>query len=149
MASDESRMRRALELAERAQQENEVPVGAIVVYEDRIIGEGWNRPIQSSDPSSHAEINAIRAAAKEMGNYRLAGAELYVTLEPCVMCAGAMVQARISRLVFGATDPRAGAAGSVFEILPTDKLNHRVEVTGGVMATQCGNILKQFFADRR
>ena len=149
MASDESRMQRALELAERAQQENEVPVGAIVVYADRIIGEGWNRPIQSSDPSSHAEINAMRAAAKEMGNYRLAGAELYVTLEPCVMCAGAMVQARISRLIFGATDPRAGAAGSVFEILPTDKLNHRVEVTGGVMATQCGNILKQFFADRR
>ena len=87
MASDESRMQRALELAERAQQENEVPVGAIVVHEDRIIGEGWNRPIQSSDPSSHAEINAMRAAAKEMGNYRLAGSELYVTLEPCVMCA--------------------------------------------------------------
>ena len=142
-------MQRALELARLAESENEVPVGAVVVYEGSIIGEGWNRPIQSNDPSSHAEINALRAAALGLSNYRLPGAELYVTLEPCVMCAGAMIQARISRVVFGASDPRAGAAGSVFTILPTDKLNHRVDVNGGIMAPECGNILRQFFANRR
>ncbi len=149
MTNDDKWMQRALELARRAESEDEVPVGAVVVHDGNIIGEGWNRPIQSSDPSSHAEINALRAAALALDNYRLPGAELYVTLEPCVMCAGAMVQARISRVVYGASDPRAGAAGSVFEILPTDRLNHRVEVTAGVMANECGNILRQFFANRR
>ena len=145
MNVNEKWMQRALELAQRAQQEDEVPVGAVVIHDGKIIGEGWNRPIQNTDPSSHAEINALRAAALALNNYRLPGAELYVTLEPCVMCAGAMVQARISRVVFGASDPRAGAAGSVFDILPTDRLNHRVEVSGGVMANECGNILRQFF----
>ena len=149
MNVNEKWMQRALELAQRAQQEDEVPVGAVVIHDGKIIGEGWNRPIQNTDPSSHAEINALRAAALALNNYRLPGAELYVTLEPCVMCAGAMVQARISRVVFGASDPRAGAAGSVFDILPTDRLNHRVEVSGGVMANECGNILRQFFANRR
>ena len=149
MTNDEKWMQRALELAHRAESEDEVPVGALVIHDGKIIGEGWNRPIQNTDPSSHAEINALRAAALALNNYRLPGAELYVTLEPCVMCAGAMVQARISRVVFGASDPRAGAAGSVFDILPTDRLNHRVEVSGGVMANECGNILRQFFANRR
>lgn len=142
-------MQRALILAQRAEQNGEVPVGAVVVMANEIVGEGWNRPISSHDPSSHAEINAIRAAAAHLGNYRLTGAELYVTLEPCVMCAGAIIHARISRLVFGAHDPRAGAAGSVFDILPTDKLNHRVEVSAAVMAPECADILQAFFRQRR
>ena len=103
----------------------------------------------SRDPSGHAEINAMRAAGSRLDNYRLPGAEIYVTLEPCVMCAGAMVHARIARVIYGARDPRAGAAGSVYDILPTDKLNHRVEVSGGIMEADCANILRQFFASRR
>ncbi len=149
MNTDEDWMQRALLLAQRAEQEGEVPVGAIVVYENEAIGEGWNRPICSQDPSSHAEINAIRAAAARLGNYRLTGAELYVTLEPCIMCAGAMIHARITRVIFGAWDPRAGAAGSVFQIIPTDKLNHRVEVSAGVMDAECAAILQGFFRERR
>jgi tRNA(adenine34) deaminase len=146
---DEFWMQQALLLAGRAEQEGEVPVGAVVVFENEVIGEGWNRPITSHDPSSHAEIVAIRAAAEHLANYRLSGAELYVTLEPCVMCAGAIIHARLSRVVFGAYDPKAGAAGSVFEILPTDKLNHRVEVSGGVLDTECAASLQGFFRQRR
>ena len=149
MNSDEDWMQRALLLAQRAEEEGEVPVGAVIVYENEVIGEGWNRPVSSRDPSSHAEINAIRAAATQLGNYRLTGAELYVTLEPCVMCAGAVVHARIARVIFGAFDPRAGAAGSVFQVLPTDKLNHRVEVNGGIMDAECVTLLQGFFRERR
>ena len=146
---DQIWMQQALSLAHKAEAEQEVPVGALVVLDGELIGEGWNRPISSNDPSSHAEINAIRAAASKLGNYRLSGAELYVTLEPCVMCAGAIVHARIARVVFGAYDPRAGAAGSVFDILPTDKLNHRVEVDGGVSEAMCATLLQDFFRRRR
>lgn len=149
MSRDEQWMQHALALAGRAEEDGEVPVGAVVVLENEIIGEGWNRPIASHDPSSHAEINALRDAAGRVGNYRLVNAELFVTLEPCVMCAGAMVIARIARVVFGAHDPRAGAAGSVFEVLPTDRLNHRVETTPGVLEAPCSAILKTFFARRR
>ena len=146
---DQKWMQHALSLAAKAEQENEVPVGAVVVLDNEPVGEGWNRPIGSQDPSSHAEINALRAAALHLANYRLSGAQLYVTLEPCVMCAGAMVHARISRLVFGAYDARAGAAGSVFNIIPTDKLNHRVEVCGGVSEASCAAVLQNFFRKRR
>ncbi|MFT5131843.1 MAG: tRNA(adenine34) deaminase [Gammaproteobacteria bacterium] len=146
---DEDWMQQALMLASRAEQEGEVPVGALVVQENKVIGKGWNRPIISQDPSSHAEINAIRAAATFLGNYRLSGADLYVTLEPCVMCAGAIIHARIARVVFGAHDPKTGAAGSVFQILPTDKLNHRVEVKSGVMESECAALLTTFFRQRR
>jgi len=146
---DDKWMQRALELARRAEEEGEVPVGALVVLDNEVVGEGWNRPIQSKDPSSHAEINAMRAAGLRLDNYRLPGTELYVSLEPCVMCAGAMVQARVARVIYGVSDPRVGAAGSVSDILRTDGLNHRVEVTGGIMEEDCGNILKQVFAKRR
>ena len=142
-------MQQALQLARLAEQEGEVPVGAVVVRHGELIGEGYNQPISSSDPSSHAEINALRAAAGRLSNYRLPDAELFVTLEPCVMCAGAITHARIARVVFAASDPRAGAAGSVFQILPTTKLNHHVEVTGGVLAEDSADLLRQFFQQRR
>ena len=142
-------MQRALELARRAEQEGEVPVGALVVLENEIIGEGWNRPIGAADPTAHAEIAALRAAATRLGNYRLTGATLYVTLEPCPMCAGAIVQARIARVVFGATDPLAGAAGTVFNLLQTSSLNHRAVVLGGVLAQECARLLKGFFQSKR
>jgi len=142
-------MRRALELAARAEAEGEVPVGAVVVREGVIIGEGWNRPIGSSDPTAHAEIVALRAAAARAGNYRLPGATLYVTLEPCAMCAGAMVHARISNVVFGARDERGGAAGSVFDILNSAALNHRATVAAGVLADECAEQLRAFFRERR
>ena len=135
--SDEEFMRRALVLAGRAWDEGEVPVGAIVVVEDQIIGEGWNRPIGASDPTAHAEIQAMRAAAKAIRNYRLAGATLYVTLEPCDMCVGAMFHARISRAVYGATDPKKLV------------LKSKVRIAGGVLAPECGDLLTQFFAERR
>ena len=147
--TDEAFMRRALELAQRAQEEGEVPVGAVVVLEERIIGEGWNRPIAASDPTAHAEIQAMRAASSALSNYRLTGATLYVTLEPCVMCAGAMFQARIGRVVFGASDPKAGAAGSVVDLFKNDKLNHHAKIQGGVLAGECGALLSRFFASRR
>jgi tRNA(adenine34) deaminase len=124
-------MRHALKFAERAQQEGEVPVGAVLVLNGEIIGEGWNHPIVSHDSTTHAEIMALRASAVKLGNYRLNDATLYVTLEPCVMCAGAMVHARIKRLVFGANDPKAGAIKSVFNILDFVRLNRRVEYAGG------------------
>ena len=135
--TDEVFMRRALELARRAEQEGEVPIGALVVMNGEVIGEGWNRPIAAVDPTAHAEIQALRAAAKKTGNYRLTGAELYVTLEPCDMCVGAMFHARIARAVFGATDPKKQV------------LKSQVSVQGGVLAQECGALLSRFFAGKR
>jgi len=140
--SDAQYMRRALELAARA--EDEVPVGAVVVLDGRIVGEGWNRPVSTHDPSSHAEIEAMRAAGKATGNYRLTGATLYVTLEPCAMCVGAMFHARIARVVYGAPDPKTGASE-----LFMSRFNHHAKVQGGVLAEECGAALKDFFAARR
>ena len=142
-------MRHALELAQQAERAGEVPVGAVVVYEDKVIGEGWNRPIGTHDPTAHAEIVALRKAAELMSNYRLTGATLYVTLEPCPMCAGAIVHARLARVVFGAPDPLAGAAGSVFNVLNATTLNHRVQTEGGVLADLCQQQLRGFFQSRR
>ncbi len=147
--TDTDWMHHALKLAERAQQEGEVPVGAVLVLNDEIIGEGWNRPIAAHDPTAHAEIMALRAGAAKLGNYRLNNTTLYVTLEPCVMCAGAMMHARIKRLVFGASDPKAGAIISVFNIFDSSKLNHRVEYVGGILSDECGAILSRFFEARR
>jgi tRNA(adenine34) deaminase len=148
-ARDEVYMRRALELARHAEEAGEVPVGALVVLNDEIIGEGWNQPIVSNDPTAHAEIVALRAAAAYVRNYRLSDAVLYVTLEPCAMCAGAMVHARIARVVYGAADPKSGAAGSVFNLLESSTLNHRAQVLRGVLAEECGEMLRTFFAARR
>lgn len=147
--TDRRYMLLALELAREAESQGEVPVGAVVVLEGQVIGRGHNNPIGAADPSGHAEINALRSAGQSVGNYRLSGATLYVTLEPCAMCAGAMVHARIQRLVYGATDPRAGAAGSVFDIVRTPELNHRLEVTGGVEAAESTALLQGFFRARR
>jgi tRNA(adenine34) deaminase len=147
--NDTDFMRRALELATRAEGQGEVPVGALVTVGERIIGEGWNQPITLRDPTAHAEMLALRAAATALGDYRLGGATLYVTLEPCPMCATALVHARVARLVFGAWDPRQGAAGSVFELVSRRELNHRVDSFGGVLADECGEQLKRFFAARR
>lgn len=148
-ARDEVFMRHALMLARRARRAGEVPVGAVLVHEDRIVGEGWNRPIATHDPSAHAEMVALREAARRLGNYRLGGTTLYVTLEPCVMCAGAIVHARVARLVFGAADPKAGAVSSVYDVIAAPRLNHRVEWTGGVCAEACGALLREFFRERR
>jgi tRNA(adenine34) deaminase len=142
-------MRRALELARRAEAQGEVPVGAVVVADGRVVGEGWNQPVGSHDPTAHAEILALRAAGQTLGRYRLGGATLYVTLEPCPMCAAAMVHARVTRLVFGAWDPRQGAAGSAFDLTQARALNHSVDAFGGVLADECGELLKSFFARRR
>ena len=149
MDSDLTHMRNALAQARAAEEGGEVPVGAVIVLDGQIIGTGWNRPIGTHDPSAHAEIVALRAASTALGNYRLTGASLYVTLEPCVMCAGAIIHARIARCVYGAADPRAGAAGSVFDVLGTARLNHRVEVEGGLCADEASALLKAFFARRR
>lgn len=148
-ATDEHWMRCALELARQAEEEGEVPVGALVVLGNEIIGEGWNQPIGLSDPSAHAEMLALRDAAKRQVNYRLPGAVLYVTLEPCVMCVGAIIHARIARVVYGATDPKTGAAGSLFSLLGSDQFNHRVDITRGILADECGNLLRNFFQSRR
>jgi tRNA(adenine34) deaminase len=142
-------MCRALVLARHAQAAGEVPIGAVVVHDGEIIGEGWNQPIRSHDPSAHAEIVALRAAAVRLRNYRLTGSTLYVTLEPCSMCAGAIVHARIARVVFGAPDPKAGAGGSVFNLLDSERLNHRVEITSGIQGEECGDVLRKFFRERR
>lgn len=142
-------MRHALALAARAEAEGEVPVGAVVVRGEELLGEGWNRPVALKDPTAHAEILALRAAAQKAGDYRLGGATLYVTLEPCPMCAAAIAHARVARLVFGAWDPRQGAAGSVFNLVTARELNHRVDSYGGVLSEECGAILKEFFATRR
>jgi tRNA(adenine34) deaminase len=148
-ALDEAFMRRALDLAREAEAEGEVPVGALIVKDGRVIAEGRNRPIGSNDPTAHAEIVALRTAGQALGTYRLTGTTLYVTLEPCAMCASAMVHARVARLVFAATDPRAGAAGSVFNIVQHASLNHRMECTGGVLAEECSALLRRFFLARR
>ena len=147
--ADEKFMRAALSEAKVAAQSGEVPVGALVVRNGEIIGRGLNRPVQDSDPTAHAEIVAIRAAAASEKNYRLSGCTLYVTLEPCPICVGAMIHARISRLVFGAYDPKAGAAGSVLDLCDDRRLNHRIEVNGGLLADKCGGLLQKFFAGRR
>ena len=143
-------MRRALELARYAAAEHaEVPVGAVLVQDGVIVGEGWNRNIGGNDPSAHAEIVALRDAGQRVGNYRFPGAILYATLEPCVMCAGAIVHARLARVVYAAADPKTGAAGSVFDTLLSDRHNHEVDVQGGVLAEEAGSLLRNFFASRR
>jgi tRNA(adenine34) deaminase len=146
---DDGFMRRALELARQAEAAGEVPVGAVIVRDGVIVAEGWNHPIGACDPTAHAEIVALRAAGQALASYRLTDTTLYVTLEPCAMCASAMVHARVKRLVFAASDPRAGAAGSVFNIVQHPALNHRLECTGGVMAEECGTLLRSFFLARR
>jgi tRNA(adenine34) deaminase len=142
-------MRAALALAEAAWRRGEVPVGAVVVADGTIVGRGFNAPIERRDPTAHAEIAALREAARALGNYRLPGCDLYVTLEPCPMCAGAIMQARIRRLVYGAPDPKTGACGSVVDLFAEARLNHQTAVAGGVLAEECGALLKRFFADRR
>jgi tRNA(adenine34) deaminase len=149
-ASAEAFMRHALTLARRAEAEGEVPVGALLVMEGRIIGEGWNRPIGSHDPSAHAEIIALRQAGQQQGNYRLPGSTLYVTLEPCVMCVGAIIHARVERVIYGASDPKAGAAGSRFDLLPSDqRFNHKTHCQSGLLAEECSQLLRSFFRARR
>lgn len=147
--ADKEWMRRALELARRAGEAGEVPVGAVLVRDGEVIGEGHNRPIAGHDPTAHAEILALRAAAARLGNYRLPGTTLYATLEPCVMCAGAIIHTRVQRVVFGARDPKGGAAGSVFDVLGSDRLNHRVAVEEGLLASDCAILLETFFQARR
>jgi len=147
--SDLKWMRRALELAAHAEAEGEVPVGAVIVRDDSVIAEGWNQPVMSHDPTAHAEVMALRAAGEAEKNYRLLYTTLYVTLEPCVMCAGAIIHARVGRVVYGATDPRVGAAGSAFSLLGSDQFNHLVQVDGGVLEDECGDLLRQFFKARR
>lgn len=142
-------MHQALTLARQAEAIGEVPVGAVLVRDGALLGEGFNTLIRDHDPSAHAEMVAIRSAAQAAGNYRLPGTTLYVTLEPCSMCAGAIVQARIERVVYGADDPRTGAARSVFRILDHPTLNHRCAVLAGVLADECGEMLRQFFRSRR
>lgn len=149
VSPDVAFMRRALELARTAAEAGEVPVGAVIVKDGEIVAEGCNRPIGTCDPTAHAEMVALRAAGTALGTYRLVDTTLYVTLEPCAMCASAMVHARVRRLVFGATDPRAGAAGSVFNIVQHAALNHRMESSGGVLAEECGTLLRDFFVARR
>jgi tRNA(adenine34) deaminase len=146
---DAAMMHEALALAARAAEQGEVPVGAVVVKDGKIVGRGYNAPIGSKDPSAHAEIRALRDAATTLANYRLGGCTLYVTLEPCAMCAGAIMHARISRLVYGAADPKTGACGSVVDLFAEERLNHHAEVTGGVLAAEAGRQLSGFFADRR
>ena len=142
-------MQLALTQAQQAWALGEVPVGAVVVKDGVVIASGFNRPIDSHDPTAHAEIMALRAAAQILGNYRLPGCELYVTLEPCVMCAGAIMHARLARVIYGAADPKTGACGSVVNLFEQEKLNHHTGLSGGVMAEQCAALLKRFFAERR
>jgi len=142
-------MKHAIALAKQAQTQGEVPIGAVLVKDNQLLGEGWNQPIKQQDPSAHAEIIALRQAAKKLGNYRLPDTRLYVTLDPCIMCAGAMIHARIARLIFATPDPKTGAAGSVFNILQSDKLNHRVICQNNVCAIECSTLLKQFFQKKR
>ncbi|WP_075181522.1 tRNA adenosine(34) deaminase TadA [Pantoea sp. 1.19] len=146
---DEYWMRHALTLARRAWDEGEVPVGAVLVQGERVIGEGWNRPIGHHDPTAHAEIMALRQGGQVLGNYRLLDTTLYVTLEPCVMCAGAMVHGRIGRLVFGARDGKTGAAGSLLDVLGHPGMNHQVTLSEGVLADECAAMLSAFFRQRR
>ena len=147
--SDEAFMRMALNAAAEAKLAGEVPVGAVVVKDGEVIGIGYNQPITRHDPTAHAEIAALRTAAQAVGNYRLIDCTLYVTLEPCVMCAGAMMHARLARVVFGANDPKTGACGSVVNLFAEKKLNHQTHVVGGVLAEECGAVLSTFFSERR
>jgi tRNA(adenine34) deaminase len=135
--------------ADEARQAGEVPVGAVIVLGDEVIASGFNHPIRGHDPSAHAEMAALRAAADSLQNYRLPGCELYVTLEPCLMCAGAIMHARIARVIYGAADPKTGACGSVVDVFANERLNHHTTVTGGVLADECSHALKNFFAERR
>lgn len=147
---DGARMHRALELAIHARDaDDEVPVGAVLVLDGEIVGEGWNRNITLNDPSAHAEIGALRDAGQRLANHRIPGSTLYVTLEPCAMCAMALVHARVARVVYGASDPRTGAAGSVFDTLVSDRHNHRIEVQGGLLAVESAELLRDFFKARR
>lgn len=148
-AADEQWMRRALALADTAGALGEVPVGAVVVLDGAVVGEGFNAPIGEHDPTAHAEVRALRAAARAVGNYRLPGAVLYVTLEPCAMCAGAIIHARVNRVVYGAPDPKTGACGSVVDLFAEARLNHHARVEGGVLADECGERLRTFFRERR
>lgn len=147
--TDEQFMRHALALAEEAERQGEVPVGAVVVIDGEIVGRGFNAPISRHDPTAHAEIQALRNAAEAVGNYRLTGASLYVTLEPCAMCSGAMMHARVARVVFGARDPKTGACGSVVDLFAEARLNHHAVVTGGVLEDDCATALRRFFQARR
>lgn len=142
-------MEHALSLARQAAAEGEVPVGAVLIIDGQATGEGYNRPIGTCDPTAHAEILALRQAAVRIGNYRLVGSTLYVTLEPCPMCAGAIVHARVGRVVFGANDPRSGAGGTVLNLLQSEHLNHQAQVESGVLAEACGQLLRDFFRARR
>jgi len=148
-ASDELWMEEALRAAQRALEAGEVPVGAVVVCEGKIVGRGWNLNLTDADPTAHAEIVALREAGANVGNHRLGDCELFVTIEPCAMCAGALVHARIKRLIYGADDPKAGAVHSVMEVVNHPKLNHRMEIRGGVLARRCADLLQTFFRQRR
>ncbi len=149
MMSDEMLMRKAIELAYKAKENDEVPVGAIIVLEDKIIGEGWNQPISSNDPTAHAEIIALRNAGNKVGNYRLPNATMYVTLEPCAMCAGALVHARLAKVIYAADDPKTGACGSVFNLLQSDELNHKVEIEKGLFEEESRSLIQDFFKAKR
>ena len=147
--SDEIFMREALGLARQAAESGEVPVGAVVVKDGAVVGRGYNRPLSSKDPTAHAEVMALRDAAERIGNYRLGECELYVTLEPCAMCAGAIMHARVSRVVYGAADPKSGACGSVVDLFAQGRLNHHATIVGGVMAEEAARLLQDFFSARR
>jgi tRNA(adenine34) deaminase len=147
--SDDHFMREALELARRAADAGEVPVGAVIVRNGAIVGRGYNQPVSGNDPTAHAEVMALRDAAERIGNYRLAECEMFVTLEPCAMCAGAIMHARLSRVVYGAADPKSGACGSVVDLFAEGRLNHHAKIVAGVMAEEAGAMLRDFFAVRR
>jgi tRNA(adenine34) deaminase len=149
LGTDEVFMLRALELARRGGESGEVPVGAVVVVGDEVVGEGFNAPVSSHDPTAHAEIRALRAAGERVGNYRLGGSTIYVTLEPCAMCAGAILHARVGRVVYGAADPKTGACGSVVDLFSERRLNHHAAVQGGLLADESSDLLREFFGARR
>lgn len=149
MLNDEYWMRQALLLAQQAEHNGEVPVGAVIVLNDQLIGSGWNQPISQNDPTAHAEVVALRAACLQQQNYRLPNSTMYITLEPCIMCAGAIVHARIERVVFATTEPKTGAAGSCFDIFNTNQLNHRVNCDQGVLAEESSKLLRDFFRSKR
>ena len=149
MTQEQKWMQVAINLANHASSIDEIPVGAIIVYENKIIGEGWNQPISSNDPTAHAEIMALRDAGKNIGNYRLPDATMYVTLEPCAMCAGAIVHARLSKLVYAVDDPKTGACGSVLNLLQIDEFNHKVEIENGILEDECRTLIQDFFKEKR
>ena len=149
MNIDEEWMQYALQLAKKSEQRDEVPVGAIIVYKNKIIGEGWNQPISSNNPTAHAEIMALQDAGEKIGNYRLLDSTMYVTLEPCVMCAGALVHARIAKLVYAVDDQKTGACGSVFNMIQAEELNHNTEIKKGVLEKECQALIKNFFKEKR